>query len=220
MKNMNFENSVKIYPSMLSANFSEMGAEILKISQSGADGIHWDIMDGNFVDAITFGAQFIAVHRPLTSLRFDAHLMVENPDKHIKNFADAGADLIIVHPETCKHLHRSLENILKLGKKAGVALNPATNPDTIIYCHDLISMVLVMTVNPGASGQKFINSQLPKIKFLRASLPESTEICIDGGITPETLPDCVKSGANSAVSGSYIFKNQNYIDAIENLKRF
>ena len=162
---------------MLSANPAEMGAEILKIEKAGADGIHWDIMDGNFVDAITFGAHIVAAHRPLTSLRFDAHLMVENPDKHIKNFAEAGADLIIIHPEACKHLHRSLENILKLGKKAGVALNPATSPDTIIYCHDLISMVLVMTVNPGASGQKFINSQLPKIKFLRDSLPAAVMTC-------------------------------------------
>ena len=209
---------VKIYPSMLSANPQKFAEELALIEKAGADGIHWDIMDGNFVPAITFGASVVAAHRELTSLPFEVHLMVENPERHLKNFADAGADTIIIHAEACKHLHRNLEDIKKLGKKAGVALNPATGIDCIEFCADLLSVVLVMTVNPGASGQKFIDSQLAKIKKLRETLPDSIEICIDGGINPETLQKCVLKGTDSAVSGAYIFKNSNYREAIDKLK--
>ena len=211
---------VKIYPSMLSANPQKFAEEIALIEKAGADGIHWDVMDGNFVPAITFGASVVAAHRELTSLPFEVHLMVENPERHLRNFADAGADTIIIHAEACKHLHRNLEDIKKLGRRAGVALNPATNIDCIEYCADLLSVVLVMTVNPGASGQKFIDSQLEKIKKLRETLPNSVEICVDGGINPETLQKCAQNGADSAVSGAYIFKNLNYKEAIEELKNF
>ena len=156
-------------------------------------------------------------NRKISNLRFDAHLMVENPDRHIKSFAYS-ADTIIIHPETCKHLHRTLGKITDFGKKAGVALNPATDPYIVEYCADLVSVVVVMSVNPGASGQKFINSQLKKIAYLRKMLPASTEICVDGGINKETIQKCVEKGANSVVSGAYIFKSESYAVAIGNLK--
>ena len=204
---------------MLSANPQKFAEELLKIEKSGAEGIHWDIMDGNFVPAITFGASIVAAHRELTSLPFHVHLMIENPERHIKNFAEAGADTIIIHPESCKHLHRNLEDIKKLGKKAGVVLNPATGIDCIEFCADLLNVILIMTVNPGASGQKFIDSQLSKIKKLRNILPDSIEICIDGGINPETAEKCAQCGADSVVSGAYVFKNSSYEDAIKKLRK-
>ncbi len=204
---------------MLSANPQKFAEEVERIEKAGAEGIHWDIMDGNFVPSITFGAGIVAAHRELTNLPFYVHLMVENPEHHLQNFADAGADTIIIHPESCKHLHRNLSMILDLGKKAGVALNPSTNIECIQYCVDLLSMVLVMTVNPGASGQKFIDSQLKKIKQLREMLPSSVEICVDGGINPETITKCIKNGADSAVSGAYIFQNSNYKEAIDKLRK-
>lgn len=203
---------------MLSANPTKLGDELVSLEKAGADSIHWDIMDGTFVDAITFGHHVVAAHRKLSHLRFDVHLMVENPDKQIENFFRAGADVVIVHAEVCKHLHRTLGNIKSLGIKCGLALNPATTIEVVEYCADIIDMVLVMGVNPGSSGQNFIKSQLKKISALRRVLPLSMEINIDGGITAETIKACALHGANSFVSGSHIFKNSNYSNVIRELR--
>jgi ribulose-phosphate 3-epimerase len=203
---------------MLSADATKLGEELISLEKAGADSIHWDIMDGAFVDAITFGHHVIAAHRKLTKLRFDAHLMVENPDKHLESFFQAGADVIIVHMEACTHLHRTLWHIKSLGIKSGVALNPATSIDSVKYWADVVDMVLVMGVNPGSSGQNFIESQLGKISELKMILSPAVEICVDGGITAETIKKCAASGADSFVSGAYIFNNTNYSMAIDELR--
>ncbi|MDR1375621.1 MAG: ribulose-phosphate 3-epimerase [Holosporaceae bacterium] len=207
---------LKICPSLLSANPAKLGQELADVEEAGADAIHWDVMDGNFVEAITFGSQMVAAHRKLTALRFDVHLMVEDPDRHLESFATAGADVIIVHVEACNHLHRTLSRIKNLGKKSGIAFNPATCVDGVKYCADILDMVLIMSVNPGSSGQTFIESSLKKISKLRQLVPESMEICLDGGITAENIKKCV--GVNSFVSGAYIFKSNNYSSAIEALR--
>jgi ribulose-phosphate 3-epimerase len=203
---------------MLSASFTNLGEELAAVERAGADCIHWDIMDGNFVEAITFGHRMIAAHRKLSQLRFDAHLMVVNPERHIKNFAQAGADVISVHAEVCKDLHHTLGFIRLLGKKSGVALNPATSIEILEYCSDVLDQVVIMSVNPGNSGQSFIASQLNKILELRKTLPQSVEICVDGGITDQTIGDCVRCGADSCVSGSYVFRSQSYVDALRKLR--
>lgn len=209
---------IMICPSMLSADPTCLGKELAKVEAAGANCVHWDVMDGTFVEAITFGAHVIAAHRKISRLRFDAHLMVENVDKHIEYFVNAGADSIIIHPETTKHLHRALEKIKKFGKLAGIALNPATSVESINYCSDLLDIVVVMGVNPGSSGQPFIPSQLKKIAILREMLPESKEICVDGGINAETAKMCIAEGANSLVTGSYLFKSNDYSTAIASLR--
>lgn len=211
-------NNIKICPSMLSADSTKLGKELRDIENAGADCVHWDIMDGSYVDAITFGSHIIAAHRKLISLRFDIHLMIENPDKHIENFVEAGADSIIVHPETCKHLHKTLQSIKSHGIKSGIALNPATSIDNLEYCIDITDIVLVMTVNPGSSGQVFIESQLEKISKLKSFLPSNIEICIDGGINLETAKKCIENGADSLVTGSFFFQSKNYAETIKNLK--
>jgi ribulose-phosphate 3-epimerase len=203
---------------MLSANPTKLGEELVALEKAGADAIHWDIMDGVFVDAITFGSHVIAGHRPLTRLQFDVHLMMENPDKHLVSFYRAGADIIIVHTEACAHLHQTLSQIKSLGIKSGLALNPATSIHAIEYCIDVMDMVLVMGVNPGSSGQNFIESQLQKISNLRKILPPTIEVCVDGGIIPRTAFQCCQHGANSLVSGTYIFRNPDYAAAIQELK--
>lgn len=214
---------IKVYPSMLSADPGLFREELAAIEAAGADGIHWDIMDGNFVNSITFGAHVLAALRPFSKLRFDAHLMVENPEKHLEAFAEAGADSIIVHSEATKHLHRVLDIIKnKLGKKAGVALNPATSAECLEYCWDLLDIVLLMSVDPGSSGQKFVGSQAKKIEILKKAKQErdreDLEICVDGGVNAETAPICIKAGAESLVSGSFLFKNEDYKKAIEEIK--
>ncbi|MDR0968523.1 MAG: ribulose-phosphate 3-epimerase [Holosporaceae bacterium] len=209
-----------IYPSMLSADPTRLKEELIAIEKAGADAIHWDVMDGAFVDSITFGHHVVAAHRKLTNLRFDVHLMVENPYRHVENFSKAGADTIIVHAEASRHLHRNLNYIKSFGKKAGAALNPSTPIDVLEYCYDILDMVIVMSVNPGSSGQSFIKSQLKKIAKLKERLPPSIEICVDGGITDETIGECVKCGADAFVSGSYAFKNPDYAEAIRKLKSY
>lgn len=209
---------VKIYPSMLSANPARLGEELAAIEKAGADGVHWDVMDGSFVDAITFGAHVVAALRPFSKLRFDAHLMVENPEKHLETFVGAGADSIILHPEATRHLHKILWRIKNdFGKMAGVALNPATSLECLEYCWDLLDVVVVMTVNPGSSGQKFIESQLKKIQLLRKIAPKTLEICVDGGVNAETAQKCIESGADSLVSGSFVFGSKDYEEAIKKL---
>ncbi|MDR3187139.1 MAG: ribulose-phosphate 3-epimerase [Holosporaceae bacterium] len=207
---------LKICPSMLSANPTRLGQELMDVEKAGADAIHWDIMDGNFVEAITFGSNVVSAHRKLTTLRFDVHLMVREPDRHLENFSAAGADVIIVHLEACDHLHRTLSRIKNLGKKSGIALNPATPIDSVKYCPDILDMVLIMAVNPGSSGQTFIESSVKKISELKQTVPASVEICLDGGITAETIKKC--TGADSFVSGAHIFGSENYSSAIGTLK--
>jgi ribulose-phosphate 3-epimerase len=203
---------------MLSADPTRLGQELLAVESAGADRIHWDIMDGNYVEAITFGSRTVAAHRKLTPLPFDVHLMVDNPDRHIENFANAGANLIMVHPEMCKHLHRTLHKIKNLEKKAGIALNPATPVEVISYCIEVLDVVLVMTVNPGSSGQEFLDSQLKKISTLQKILPPPIKIYVDGGINPRTLKKCIERGASGCVTGSFLFGSSNYTDTLNALK--
>jgi ribulose-phosphate 3-epimerase len=203
---------------MLSADPTKLGQELLALESAGADRVHWDVMDGNYVENITFGSYVVAAHKKLTPLPFDVHLMVDNPDRHIENFASAGADLLIVHPEMCTHLHRTLCKIKNFGKKTGVALNPATPIEIISYCIEMLDVVLIMTVNPGSSGQKFIDSQLKKIYVLREILPSHIKIYVDGGINPSTLKQCLENGANGCVTGAFLFGSGNYADAINALK--
>lgn len=212
-----FYASAKIYPSMLSADFSKIGEELEKIEQAGADAIHWDVMDGAFVNEITFGAKMIRDHRMKSKLRFDAHLMVNFPERHAENFAQAGADAIIVHAEATQNLGALLAKIKKCEKLAGVAFNPATSVECLEYVSDFVDLILVMTVNPGASGQKFIPSQLSKIAKIRELT--AAEICVDGGINSNTIIACANVGANSFVSGSFIFKSQDYKKSLDELKQ-
>lgn len=206
---------MKVYPSMLSANPCCLGDELRELSE--ADGIHWDVMDGNFVKAITFGDQIIKAHREVTRQIFDVHLMVANPEKHIENFAKAGADIITIHEESTSHLHAALNLIKSYGCRAGVALNPSTSPDFVQYVSDVIDVILVMTVNPGQGGQSFLYSQLEKIRNIAEMVSDSIEICVDGGINPETVKACEQMGAVACVAGSYVFNSDSYSDAIRKL---
>lgn len=207
---------MKIYASMLAANFCCLGDELRELSE--ADGIHWDIMDGHFVDSINFGAGIVKAHREITDQIFDVHLMVENPEKHIEDFVMAGADIITVHAEATKHIHKTLSLIKSFGKKAGIALNPATSCEFIPYVSDVLDIVLIMTVNPGKSHQSFIDSQLNKIRAVSGMIDSDIEICIDGGINDLNIAECIQAGADNFVVGSYIFQKDDYSDAIATLR--
>lgn len=207
--------NIEICPSMLSADAARLGEELQSVANAGADAIHWDVMDGTFVDAITFGDHVIAAHRKITPLRFDVHLMVQNPSNHVERFVKAGADTIFIHPESCIHLHKVVSKIKSFGKQAGIALNPATSPECLRYCD--ADCVLVMSVNPGSSGQAFIPSQLEKIATIKKIFP-NLKICVDGGISEKTISQCIAAGANSFVAGSFIFKHKNYTEAINRLR--
>ena len=211
---------VYIAPSLLSADFSKLQEEVKDIEQGGAEWLHLDVMDGHFVPNITFGPGLIKALKPHSNLFFDVHLMIENPDKYIAEFADAGADMIVVHQEACTHLHRTIQSIHALGKKAGVALNPATSLSTLEYILPDLDMVLLMSVNPGFGGQKFINI-VPKLERLIEMCKEqgvSPLIQVDGGITPETAPLVVNAGANVLVAGSAVFGKPDRKAAIEALR--
>ena len=201
---------VKISPSILSADFSKLGSEISKLEKAGADLIHVDVMDGHFVPNITIGPEVIKDLRQHTSLPFDVHLMISPVHKYIKKFAEAGADIITIHPEATKNLDESIKEIRKFKKKVGISLNPKTSVDKVLPVLNLIDLVLVMSVNPGFGGQKFINETLEKVKFLRKVIDKKklqVEIEIDGGINFENCASAKKAGADILVSGTAVFKN-------------
>lgn len=208
---------VKIAPSILSADFSKLGSEIMEVEKGGADYIHVDVMDGHFVPNITIGPLIVEAIRPVTKLPLDVHLMIENPDHYITAFAKAGADYITVHVEACRHLHRTIQLIKSFGVKAGVVLNPATPVESIQHIIGDIHMVLLMSVNPGFGGQKFIPETLPKIRKVKEMAMQKgldIEIEIDGGVNPETAKQCKEAGATVLVAGSAIYNEKDYAKAI------
>lgn len=210
---------VLIAPSLLSSDFSILKEEVIALEKAGADMIHLDIMDGRFVPNLTFGAPIVKSIRGATKLPFDAHLMVENPELMIESFAKAGADFITVHAEATKHLDRVLQKIRSLGIKAGVALNPSTDENTIKYVLDRLDLVLVMSVNPGFGGQSFIQSSLDKIARIKKMI-KGYEIAleVDGGINPLTAAASIAAGADILVAGSAVFKTGDYRQNIKALR--
>jgi len=200
---------IKISPSILSADFSKLGEEIQNLEKAKADLIHIDVMDGHFVPNITIGPEVISKLRKCTSLPFDVHLMIAPVDNFIKNFADAGADIITVHPEATKDLRGSIKKIKSYNKKVGISLNPETSVEKVLPVLNLIDLVLVMSVNPGFGGQKFINKTLDKVKILRRNIDSKklkTQIEIDGGINFQNSKMAIEAGVDILVSGTTIFK--------------
>lgn len=214
-------NPPLIAPSLLSADFARLAEEVKAVESAKADLLHLDVMDGRFVPNITFGPLVISAIRPHTSLPFDVHLMIVEPSRYIEEFAKAGADWICVHAEAETHLHRTITRIKELGKKAGVALNPHTPLEMVEYLLSELDFVLIMTVNPGFGGQKFIPQVLKKIERLRKMIDErglKTLIEVDGGINKETAKDVISAGADILVAGTAVFKEKDYRIAIEVLR--
>lgn len=210
---------IKIAPSILSADFADLKNEIIKLDEAKADMIHLDVMDGNFVPNLTFGPCVIKSIRPYTKLMFDAHLMVDNPDKMLEWFALAGADIITVHAEVCPHLDKTLDAIHKLGVKAGVALNPSTSESVLEYVLDKLDLILVMTVNPGFGGQQFMENQLEKIAKVKKMISgRDIILSVDGGINPMTASEAISAGADMLVAGSAIFSGNDYAKNISALR--
>ena len=211
----------KIAPSILSADFTRLGEEIQDVEKAGADYIHIDVMDGHFVPNITIGPMIVKAAKRVAKAPLDVHLMISNPDEFIDEFADAGADIISVHTETLNHLHRTIQHIRARGVSPGVSLNPATPLNILEYILDEVGMVLLMTVNPGFGGQKFIHQVLPKIERVREMIDKrglNTEIEVDGGITPENIGRVSSAGADVFVAGSAVFYSNNYKNTISLMK--
>jgi ribulose-phosphate 3-epimerase len=206
---------VEIVPSVLPADFSRLGDELVALEKAGADRIQWDVMDGRFVPNLTFGPDVIAACRPHVTVPFEAHLMVDEPDALMDRYVDAGCRLLIVHAESTRHLHRSLGRTRELGALAAVALNPATPADAVVDVLDLCSMVLVMTVNPGFGGQAYIATMEPKIARVRRMVLDGGHDCdveVDGGIAPPTVAGAARAGANVLVAGSALYRDPRGLD--------
>ena len=213
--------AMMIAPSILSADFSRLGDEVRAVEAAGAEVIHVDVMDGRFVPNITIGPLVVEAVRRVTDLPVDVHLMIAEPDRYVKDFADAGADWITVHVEACLHLHRTLNYIRGLGKKAGAVLNPATSLSTLEYVLEELDLVMLMSVNPGFGGQSFIESTLDKTRKLRAMFDKvnpGAGIEIDGGISPKTIARVAEAGANIFVAGSAIYGQDDYAAEISEMK--
>ena len=211
-----------IAPSLLSADFTRLAEEVQAVEQAGADWIHADVMDGHFVPNITFGPLVVEAVRRVTSIPIDVHLMIENPDRYIADFAGAGANYISVQVETCPHLNRSIQLIKESGAAAGVVLNPSTPLATIDWVLELVDYVLIMSVNPGFGGQKFIANSLNKVAELRRMIDEggySTLIEVDGGVNEQTIADVARAGADAFVAGSAIFGRKDYADIIRRFRQ-
>ncbi len=212
---------LRIAPSILSADFGRLAEEVRAIERAGADWVHVDVMDGRFVPNLTIGPLVVKALRGVTSLPLDVHLMIVEPERYVEAFAEAGSDVITVHLEASVHLHRTLQHIRSLGKKAGVSLNPHTPPDPLRYVLDELDLVLVMSVNPGFGGQDFIPSVVPKIEEIRRMIDESgrdVALQVDGGIKPGTAATVVAAGADTLVAGSAVFGTDDYEGAIQALR--
>ena len=217
------QSAIRIAPSILAADFARLGEEVRAIEKAGADFVHVDVMDGHFVPNLTIGPAVVKALRPHSKLPFDVHLMIAPVDPYVPEFAAAGADIITVHPEAGAHLHRTIQLIKSLGKQAGVALNPATPAEAVRHVLADIDLILVMSVNPGFGGQKFIETQLEKLRLLRAMIRESGRpiaLEVDGGITEETARSAVAAGADLLVAGTAVFSGgaDRYADNIRRLR--
>ena len=210
--------SIQISPSILSSDFSRLGEEIEAVERAGADMLHLDIMDGHFVPNITFGPAIVAAIKKVASVPLDVHLMIENPDNYIDDFASAGADILTIHVEACMHLQRALRQIREKGMKSAAALNPSTPVENLAYVVDDLDMALIMSVNPGFSGQKFIPQVMGKISHTRKLVGAKIDIQVDGGVTPDNAADVAEAGANILVAGSAVFSKPDYGKAIAALR--
>jgi ribulose-phosphate 3-epimerase len=213
---------IKIAPSILSADFTQLKQQVRLVEKGGADWLHLDIMDGHFVPNITFGPMIVKAIRSITKLPLDAHLMIKNSDAYLKAFNEAGTDRVTVHVETCQHLHRTVQQIKKLGMKSGVCLNPSTPASSLLEILPFVDLVLVMTVNPGFGGQKFIRSMFDKIKEISEMISETNkkiELEVDGGVDETNAAELIDAGATVLVAGNSIFSKKNITQAVRNLRK-